>query len=83
VVNRQCGFQKTRLRGMLKIRCQVNVLAALANLRSWPATYCWAKRDRLSRVAFEGNQCSQRWSLHGLKPFLSSRLRLKAFYMSL
>jgi len=40
VINRQCGFQKTRLRGMLKTRCQLNVLAALANLCSWPATYC-------------------------------------------
>ena len=32
VIKRQFGFQKTRLRGMLKIRCKVNVLAALANL---------------------------------------------------
>ncbi|MEO1211528.1 MAG: hypothetical protein AAFX78_18605 [Cyanobacteria bacterium J06638_20] len=28
----QFGFQKTRLRGMVKNRCKVNVLAALANL---------------------------------------------------
>jgi IS5 family transposase len=32
VIKRQFGFQKTRLRGMLKNRCKVNVLAALANL---------------------------------------------------
>jgi IS5 family transposase len=32
VIKRQFGSQKTRLRGMLKNRCMVNVLAALANL---------------------------------------------------
>jgi len=32
VIKRQFGFQKTRLRGMIKNRCKVNVLAALANL---------------------------------------------------
>jgi IS5 family transposase len=32
VIKRQFGFQKTRLRGMLKNGCKVNVLAALANL---------------------------------------------------
>jgi IS5 family transposase len=32
VIKRQFGFQKTRLRGMLKNDCKVNVLAALANL---------------------------------------------------
>jgi len=32
VMKRQFGFQKTRFRGMLKNRCKVNVLAALANL---------------------------------------------------
>jgi len=32
VIKRQCGFQKTRLRGMVKNRCKVNVLAALSNL---------------------------------------------------
>jgi IS5 family transposase len=32
VIKRQFGFQKTRLRGMFKNRCKVNVLAALANL---------------------------------------------------
>jgi IS5 family transposase len=32
VMKRQFGFQKTRLRGMLKNRCKVNVLAALTNL---------------------------------------------------
>jgi IS5 family transposase len=32
VMKRQFGFQKTRLRGMLKNRCKVNMLAALANL---------------------------------------------------
>ena len=32
VIKRQFGFQKTRLRGMLKNACKVNVLAALANL---------------------------------------------------
>jgi hypothetical protein len=32
VIKRQCGFQKTRLRGMIKNRCMVNVQAALANL---------------------------------------------------
>jgi len=31
-MKRQFGFQKTRLRGMLKNRCKVNVLAALTNL---------------------------------------------------
>jgi len=32
VIKRQFGFQKTRLRGMLKNHCKVNVLAALSNL---------------------------------------------------
>ncbi len=32
VIKRQFGFQKTRLRGMLKNGCKVNVLAVLANL---------------------------------------------------
>ena len=32
VIKRQFGFQKTRLRGMLKNLCKVNVLAALTNL---------------------------------------------------
>ena len=32
MIKRQFGFQKTRLRGMLKNGCKVNVLAALANL---------------------------------------------------
>lgn len=32
VIKRQFGFHKTRLRGMLKNGCKVNVLAALANL---------------------------------------------------
>ena len=32
VMKQQFGFEKTRLRGMLKNRCKVNVLAALSNL---------------------------------------------------
>jgi IS5 family transposase len=32
VIKQQFGFQKTRLRGMLKNHCKVNVLAALSNL---------------------------------------------------
>ena len=32
VIKRQFGFQKTRLRGMLKNRFKLNVLAALSNL---------------------------------------------------
>jgi IS5 family transposase len=32
VIKGQFGFQKTHLRGMLKTSCNVNVLAALANL---------------------------------------------------
>jgi IS5 family transposase len=32
VIKQQFGFQKTRLRGMSKNRCKVNVLAALTNL---------------------------------------------------
>lgn len=32
VIKRQFGFQKTRLRGMLKNRCKVHVLTALSNL---------------------------------------------------
>jgi IS5 family transposase len=31
-MKRQFGFEKTRLRGMFKNCCKVNVLAALANL---------------------------------------------------
>jgi hypothetical protein len=32
VMNRQFGFEKTRLRGMLKNGCKIHVLKALANL---------------------------------------------------
>ena len=32
VIKRQFGFQKTRLRGMLKNGCKVKVLSALSNL---------------------------------------------------
>jgi len=32
VIKQQFSFQKTRLRGMAKNRCKVNVLAALTNL---------------------------------------------------
>ena len=32
VMKQQFGFQKTRLRGMLKNRCKVHVLSALSNL---------------------------------------------------
>jgi len=32
VIKQQFGFKKTRLRGMLKNSCKVNVLAALSNL---------------------------------------------------
>jgi transposase, IS5 family len=32
VIKRQFGFEKTRVRGMLKNRCKVHVLAALSNL---------------------------------------------------
>jgi IS5 family transposase len=32
VIKQQFGFQKTRLRGIAKNRCKVNVLAALTNL---------------------------------------------------
>ncbi|KAF0653267.1 transposase, IS5 family protein, partial [Cyanobium sp. Copco_Reservoir_LC18] len=32
VIKQQFGFQKTRLRGLAKNRCKVNVLAALSNL---------------------------------------------------
>ena len=32
VIKQQLGFQRTRLRGMLKNRCKVNVLVALSNL---------------------------------------------------
>ena len=34
VIKRQSGFQKTRLRGMLKNGCKVKVLAALSNGRA-------------------------------------------------
>ncbi len=32
VIKRQFGFHKTRLRGMAKNRCKVNVISALTNL---------------------------------------------------
>ena len=32
VIKHQFGFQKTRLRGLVKNRCKINVLAALTNL---------------------------------------------------
>ena len=32
VIKQQFGFQKTRLRGLVKNRCKIHVLAALTNL---------------------------------------------------
>ena len=32
VTKQQFGFQKTRLRGLAKNRCKINVLAAMTNL---------------------------------------------------
>jgi IS5 family transposase len=32
LLNQPFGFQKTRLRGMVKNRCKVNLLAAMTNL---------------------------------------------------
>ncbi len=32
MIKQQFGFQKTRLRGLAKNRCKINVLAALTNL---------------------------------------------------
>ena len=32
VIKQQFGFQKTRLRGLAKNRCKINMLAALSNL---------------------------------------------------
>ena len=32
VIKQQFGFQKTRLRGLVKNRCKINVMAALTNL---------------------------------------------------
>jgi IS5 family transposase len=32
VIKQKFGFQKTRLRGLSKNRCKINVLAALTNL---------------------------------------------------
>jgi IS5 family transposase len=32
VIKQQFGFQKTRLRGLAKNRCKINVIAALSNL---------------------------------------------------
>ena len=32
VIKQQFGFQKTRLRGLAKNRCKINVMAALTNL---------------------------------------------------
>ena len=32
VIKQQFGFQKTRLRGLAKNRCKINVMAALSNL---------------------------------------------------
>jgi IS5 family transposase len=32
VIKQQFGFQKTRLRGLAKNRCKINVLAALSNV---------------------------------------------------
>jgi len=32
VIKQQFGFQKTRLRGLAKNRCKINVLAAMSNL---------------------------------------------------
>jgi IS5 family transposase len=32
VIKKQFGFQKSRLRGLAKNRCKINVMAALTNL---------------------------------------------------
>ena len=59
VIKRQYGFQKTRLRGMLKNRCKVNVLAALSNL--------FMVRHELLCRSWLGERCAQKGqpSTHG------------------
>jgi transposase, IS5 family len=52
VIKQQFGFQKTRLRGMLKNRCKVNVLAALSNL--------FMARRRLLCSTCSGDWCPHR-----------------------
>jgi hypothetical protein len=44
VIKRQFGFQKTRLRGMLKNGCKVKVLAALPTC-SWLGMSCHAEHS--------------------------------------
>jgi IS5 family transposase len=44
VIKQQFGFQKTRLRGMVKNRCKANVLAAL-RICSWRVVSCLQHRD--------------------------------------
>jgi hypothetical protein len=41
VIKQQFGFQKTKLRGMTKNRCKMNVLAALTNLFLEVGAFYW------------------------------------------
>ena len=63
VIKQQFGLQKTQLRGMLKKRCKVNVLAALSNLFMARRSY-YAERDRRIRVPIEG-KTSPTWAGFG------------------
>jgi hypothetical protein len=45
VIKRQFGFQKTRLRGLAKNSCKINVLAALTNL-FLPGVSCWRQSEQ-------------------------------------
>jgi hypothetical protein len=49
VIKQQFGFQKTRLRGMAKNRCKVNVIAALP-ICSWRGDSCLRRHERGSGV---------------------------------
>jgi len=51
VIKQQFGFQKTRLRGLAKNHCKINVLAALTNL--------FATRRQLSQKADQGRGVSE------------------------
>jgi hypothetical protein len=54
VIKRQLGFQKTRLRGMLKNRCKVKVLSALFSTCSWRDMSCHARRNWRKCCAYLG-----------------------------
>jgi IS5 family transposase len=61
-IKRQFGFQRTRLRGLLKNGCKVNVLVALANLFMARHLLLWKTGAYLGQYCLELDEISaEKW----------------------